>query len=90
MQSWFITNWLLIIECNLGDVLDSEGGVERAVGATVAAAWGMWRDQLSSNQVAVCPATRVQNNTCRIYRCFSTENSWWGDARNEWFFLLDV
>ena len=30
--------------CYLGDVLDSEGGAERAVRARVAAAWGKWRE----------------------------------------------
>ena len=30
--------------CFLGDVLDSEGGAERAVRARVAAAWGNWRE----------------------------------------------
>ena len=29
--------------CYLGDVLDSEGGAERAVRARVAVAWGKWR-----------------------------------------------
>ena len=30
--------------CYLGDVLDSEGGAERAVRVRVAAAWGKWRE----------------------------------------------
>ena len=30
--------------CYLGDVLDSEGGAERAVRSRVAAAWGKWRE----------------------------------------------
>ena len=30
--------------CYLGDVLDSEGGAERAVRARVAAAWAKWRE----------------------------------------------
>ena len=32
--------------CYLGDVLDSEGGAERAVRARVAAEWGKWREIL--------------------------------------------
>ena len=32
--------------CYLGDVLDSEGGAERAVRARVAAAWRKWREIL--------------------------------------------
>ena len=32
--------------CYLGDVLDSEGGAERAVRARVASAWGKWREIL--------------------------------------------
>ena len=30
--------------CYLGDVLDSEGGAERAVRERVAAAWGKWKE----------------------------------------------
>ena len=30
--------------CNLGDMLDCEAGVERAVRARVGAAWKKWRD----------------------------------------------
>ena len=30
--------------CSLGDVLDSEGGAGRAIGARVAAVWGKWRE----------------------------------------------
>ena len=30
--------------CYLGDVLDSEGGAEKAVRARVAAAWGKWKE----------------------------------------------
>ena len=30
--------------CYLGDLLDSEGGVERTVRTTVSAAWHKWRD----------------------------------------------
>ena len=30
--------------CYLGDVLDSEGGTERAVRARVAVTWGKWRE----------------------------------------------
>ena len=41
--------------CYLGDVLDSEGGAEKAVRARVAAAWGKWREN-SGQLLNKCPS----------------------------------